>query len=107
LIFIRGERALKDFKYDILKHPNIELTADGKAPMYEHGKVESAILSIEVIRERKLKINEEVPENNIDNKYDVVFSNQIEGYLLHEREELEKKEKEKEIIKNEEINENE
>ena len=59
------------------------------------------------IRERKLKINEEVPENNIDNKYDVVFSNQIEGYLLHEREELEKKEKEKEIIKNEEINENE
>ena len=107
LLFIRGERAVKDFKYDILKHPNIELTADGKAPMYEHGKVESAILSIEVIRERKLKINEEVPENNIDNKYDVVFSNQIEGYLLHEREELEKKEKEKEIIKNEEINENE
>ena len=44
---------------------------------------------------------------NIDNKYDVVFSNQIEGYLMHEREELEKKEKEKEIIKNEEINENE
>ena len=107
LLFIRGERAVKDFKYDILKHPNIELTADGKAPMYEHGKVESAILSIEVIRERKLKINEEVPENNIDNKYDVVFSNQIEGYLMHEREELEKKEKEKEIIKNEEINENE
>jgi len=107
LLFIRGERAVKDFKYDILKHPNIELTADGKAPMYEHGKVESAILSIEVIRERKLKINEEVPESNIDNKYDVVFSNQIEGYLLHEREELEKKEKEKEIIKNEEINENE
>ena len=107
LLFIRGERAVKDFKYDILKHPNIELTADGKAPMYEHGKVESAILSIEVIRERKLKINEEVPENNIDNKYDVVFSNQIEGYLMHEREELEKKEKEKEIIKNEEISENE
>ena len=43
LLFIRGERAVKDFKYDILKHPNIELTADGKSSLYEHGKVENAI----------------------------------------------------------------
>ena len=99
LLFIRGERAVKDFKYDILKHPNIELTADGKASLYEHGKVDNAILSIEVIRERILKTNEQVDSNGLEHVYDIVFSNQIEGYLLHEKEELEK---EKEIIKNEE-----
>lgn len=38
LLFIRGERAIKDKKYDLLKHPNIEYTRDGKAEVYEHGK---------------------------------------------------------------------
>ena len=31
ILFIRGERPVLDFKYDILKHPNVALTADGKA----------------------------------------------------------------------------
>ena len=31
ILFIRGERPVMDFKYDILKHPNVALTADGKA----------------------------------------------------------------------------
>lgn len=29
LLFIRGERPVRDFKFDILKHPNIEFTEDG------------------------------------------------------------------------------
>ena len=29
LLFVRGERPVMDFKYDILKHPNVKLTADG------------------------------------------------------------------------------
>ncbi len=29
LLFIRGERAVLDDKYDILKHPNLKLTVDG------------------------------------------------------------------------------
>ncbi len=29
LLFIRGERPVKDFKYDVLKHPNVKLTTDG------------------------------------------------------------------------------
>ena len=29
LLFIRGERPVMDFKYDIMKHPNVKLTADG------------------------------------------------------------------------------
>ena len=30
LLFIRGERPVKDFKFDIMKHPNVSLTEDGK-----------------------------------------------------------------------------
>ena len=29
LLFIRGERAVRDEKYDILRHPNVKLTVDG------------------------------------------------------------------------------
>ena len=107
LLFIRGERAIKDLKYDISKHPNINLTVDGNAPLYEHGRVDSAILSIEVIREKILKANEQVSNNDFKNNYDVVFSNQIEGYLMHEREQMEKENKEKENKENEKIKENE
>lgn len=38
LLFIRGERPVMDFKYDILRHPNVSRTADGKAEPYKHGK---------------------------------------------------------------------
>ena len=40
LIFIRGERPLIDKKFDILSHPNITKTADGKAVPYKHSKSE-------------------------------------------------------------------
>lgn len=39
LLFIRGERPIFDKKYDILKHPNIKYTKDGKALPYQHGVV--------------------------------------------------------------------
>lgn len=39
LLFIRGERPVKDLKYDILKHPNVKYTMDGNAKPYEHGCV--------------------------------------------------------------------
>jgi len=38
LLFIRGERPIFDKKYDILRHPNIKYTRDGKAKPYQHGK---------------------------------------------------------------------
>lgn len=40
LIFIRGERPLIDKKFDILSHPNVAKTADGKAVPYKHSKSE-------------------------------------------------------------------
>ena len=38
LLFIRGERPIRDFKYDIMKHPNVRYTTDGGAPAFKHGE---------------------------------------------------------------------
>lgn len=46
ILFIRGERPVMDFKYDILKHPNVALTADGKAGVYRHGEDTISVASI-------------------------------------------------------------
>ena len=46
LLFIRGERPVKDEKYDILKHPNISLTTDGGAKPFVHGEDTRSIASI-------------------------------------------------------------
>ena len=35
-----------DLKYDILKHPNVDLTTNGKGKPYRHGEVEKASASI-------------------------------------------------------------
>ena len=46
LLFVRGERPVMDFKYDILKHPNIKLTTDGGTPPYVHGEPTYAAVSL-------------------------------------------------------------
>lgn len=48
VLFIRGERPVMDFKFDILKHPSVALTADGKADAYKHGEVTSAVATIAI-----------------------------------------------------------
>lgn len=49
LLFIRGEPPLKDFKYDILNHPNVKYTPDGEGEPYEHGKATNAVASMQAI----------------------------------------------------------
>lgn len=46
LLFIRGERPIMDLKYDILKHPNVKLTADGGMPPYRHGEPTKAVATL-------------------------------------------------------------
>lgn len=60
LLFIRGELAVKDLKYDILKHPNIKLTEDGGAKPYIHGEVEDDIADISIIGMREIKKDETI-----------------------------------------------
>ena len=49
ILFIRGELPVMDFKYDILKHPDVALTADGKAGVYKHGEVTKDVATIETL----------------------------------------------------------
>lgn len=90
LLFIRGERPLEDFKYDILKHPNITLTTDGGAEPYRHGEdlISIAALSID---ERLLKKAGMKPLS--DEEY-LFFSEEELEELLHKKMEEKKHEQE-------------
>lgn len=46
LLFIRGERPIMDEKYDIMKHPDIALTTDGKGKAYRHGEITQAVATV-------------------------------------------------------------
>ena len=46
LLFIRGERPIMDLKYDIMKHPAIYMTSDGKAKPYFHGAPDDAAFTL-------------------------------------------------------------
>lgn len=46
LLFIKGERPVKDLKYDIMKHPNIDLTSNGKGKPYNHGETPDAAFTL-------------------------------------------------------------
>lgn len=36
LLFLRGEHSVRDEKYDLMRHPNLSATADGKGAPYVH-----------------------------------------------------------------------
>lgn len=75
LLFIRGERPVKDFKFDIMKHPNVSLTEDGKGEPYIHGDTSGAAFTIELT-------NQPIPEDD---------AKAIEtGYTLLSEEDVEK-----------------
>ena len=77
ILFIRGERPVLDLKYDILKHPNVALTADGKAGVYRHGEVKSDVATIQVFNLSQLKVPDmEIPESNYELLSDEDFANQ-------------------------------
>ena len=54
LLFIRGERPVMDLKYDILKHPDVSMTTDGKMDPYVHGVPWDASSSIELVYDPEL-----------------------------------------------------
>lgn len=67
ILFIRGERPVIDFKYDILKHPDVALTADGKADVYRHGEVKDDVATISAMEIDPNKVPEkELLETNYE-----------------------------------------
>ena len=43
ILFIRGERPVVDYKYNLLKHPNIRYTEDGGAASYDYTAADNAL----------------------------------------------------------------
>ncbi len=79
LLFIRGERPIMDFKYDILKHPNVAKTTDGKEKPYIHGGTENAVASISILDGVPNMPVTEIEE--IDGDYELLSSEEIEEYF--------------------------
>ncbi len=69
LLFIRGERAIQDEKYDILRHPNIKLTADGGAPPYIHGQAPKAFELSDIILDGDYDDYEVLSDEEINELY--------------------------------------
>lgn len=58
VLFIRGERPILDFKYDIFKHPKFKQTEDGGAQPYIHNAVDRSSLSISMLNISADKMDE-------------------------------------------------
>ena len=79
LYFLRGERPVMDRKYNILKHPNVKLSADGSASPYIHGGVSYATASISVASAVK---------RNTSSKAKVAHSGATSFYAVKSNDEL-------------------
>lgn len=95
LLFVRGERAIRDFKYNILSHPNVNYTTDGKGEPYIHGETlkSSVSLTIRGIRKKNSKNEEGTNEtieasteenNKVEKDYVILNEVEIERYIEEE-----------------------
>lgn len=83
LLFIRGERPIMDLKYDILKHPNVVHTTDGKGKPYIHGKTNRATASIVLDYDIEKYANENTKQELVGN-YEIIVEEEIEKFLREE-----------------------
>lgn len=89
LLFIRGERPVMDGKLDLLRHPNIALTADGEAGPYRHGETPDAVASL-VLTDGKEK-SSAVPEPPAGD-FVLLSEEDMEQFLKNNREDNHEKE---------------
>ena len=80
LLFIRGERPIKDLKYDILKHPNVKLSIDGGNKPYLHGFEDHSVGNMLFFED-----DEETPDTEFDESvfgdYEIYSSDEINELL--------------------------
>ena len=78
ILFIRGENPVFDLKYDILKHPNVRYTTDGKGSPYIHGLPDHSVVEVEItaIDSDTIIISD---DDIVD--YDIISSAEIEDLL--------------------------
>lgn len=78
ILFIRGERPVMDLKFNLMKHPNVGNSADGKGGVYPHGTVTKAVATISL---QEVDEDEEVT--------DISTKEKSEEYVLLTEEEIE------------------
>ena len=78
LLFIKGERPVKDKKYDLLKHPHIKQTLDGGREPYIHGQAQHFIDDWQNIL-------------LTDNEYELLDQEEVEKYVKEIKENEESK----------------
>lgn len=85
LLFIRGERPVMDEKFDILKHPNVELTTDGKGKPYRHGEVTEAVAAISLADSLE---GEFQPEQTEDLAFELLSDEDLEELFSQNKEDM-------------------
>jgi type IV secretion system protein VirD4 len=81
LLFIRGERPIQDFKYDILKHPNVKLTTDGGAEPYRHGEDTHSIVSIQFDEELLKQAAKSDEQDAGEHHFILLTEEELEEYI--------------------------
>lgn len=87
LLFIRGERPVMDEKFDILKHPNVVLTTDGKGKPYLHGELTQAVAGITLGNSLKGEITETEPDME---SYELLSEEDLEELFKNNKEDSKK-----------------
>lgn len=83
LLFIRGERPVLDEKYDILKHPNVALSADGQGEPYRHGEVTQAVAGISLGDSLEGEI---MPEQEREVSFEILSNEDLEMIFTQKKE---------------------
>lgn len=85
ILFIRGEKAIKDKKYNTFKHHNFKYTEDGGYEPYQHGQVNNSVASL-FIAENKEEIQniQEIKINNLKD-YDILIDDEVDEFLLENK----------------------
>ena len=80
LLFIRGEPPIMDEKFDILKHPNVALTTDGKAKPYQHGGTENAVATLSIVG----NVSADIPDlEETETDYELLSDEDIEALFFN------------------------
>lgn len=79
ILFIRGERPVIDEKYDIMTHPNVDMTADGKEKPYVHGAVTQSVATITATKMPE-SFEEILPQNPINDEFELWSEEDFEEY---------------------------
>ena len=86
ILFIRGERPIIDLKYDILKHPRVIESADGKGGLYEHGELTNSIVTISITSD--ITNGNFIDLEDIDlSNYEIIYPDEIDDYFKRKEEE--------------------